>query len=148
MNMNTYISVIKYSSVQVAQAVVFVKDVESERADCLYKLSVYLHKLSNQLNQNYRSALRYLQPDEQIDLLSYYYKEMVNCLHNLSLPINNELVLAHQNLINAHQNFKNNLVNGQIDLLELNLIEEAADYYSNLAKVIGNYYLSRFSISA
>lgn len=143
MNMNTYISVIKYSSVQIARAVEYVSNIESERVDCLYRLSVYLHKLSSQLNQNYRSALRYLQPSEQVDLLSLYYKEVVNCLTTLSLPISADLTSAHENLLASHQTFKQNLLEGKVDLLELNLIEEVAEYYAKLAKIIGNYYASQ-----
>lgn len=140
MNVHTYISVIKNSSVEIAQAVEYMERVKTDQAENLYKLSVYLHKLSYQLNQNYRSALRYLQPAEQVDLLSLYHKEVVSCLTALSLPVSNELIFAHQNLVASHQAFKQNLLAGKVNLLELNLIEDVAEYYAMLAKTIGNYY--------
>lgn len=138
--MDAYIAIIKYSSLQLAGSLEYAQNVGSDRADCLYKLSVYLHKLSTQLNQNYRSALRYIQPDEQIDLLLYYYKEVVSCLTALSIPVSNELYTAHQKLSSSHQSFKQNLLSGKVDLVDLNLIEEVAEHYTELAKIIGVYY--------
>ena len=145
--MDAYIAIIKHSSLHLAGSLEYAQNVGSDRADCLYKLSVYLHKLSNQLNQNYRSALRYIQPDEQIDLLLYYYKEVVNCLTTLSIPVSNELYTAHQKLSSSHQSFKQNLLNGKVNLVELNHIEEVAEHYTELAKIIGVYYSQHIDVT-
>jgi hypothetical protein len=71
----------------------------------------------------------------------------VNCLTSLSIPVSNELYTAHQKLSSSHQSFKQNLLNGKVNLVELNHIEEVAEHYTELAKIIGVYYSQHIDVT-